>query len=483
MSETFTLCSLTELRDALRRNDLSPVELTQAYLERIDRLNPTLHAYLDVYADAALSIARASEARLASGLPTGLLEGVPVALKDLLDIEGRRTTAGSTVHASREAARRSSTVAARLMNAGAIPLGKTHLVEFAFGGWGTNAGLGTPRNPWDMRAHRAPGGSSSGSAVAVAGGLAAGAIGTDTGGSVRIPSAFCGLTGLKTTQGRVSTFGCEYVSHTLDTIGPMAWTAEDAALLLQVIHGPDPLEATTLCRGPEDFLAGLRGPVAGLRISVPARQSLGHVEDAVWEAVSLAALVLEELGCLRTDDAFAGVDFVADQEATGVIIACEAFAHHGALLGGTLLPGDPAARARVLRGGSIPAAGYIDALRHRVARQRQFVSLFEQTDVLVLPTVPVTAPTLERIDEADLSHSRLTRFVGYYGLSAIALPCGLSHDGLPMSLQLVAAPFKEALLLRMGAAFQKRTEHHQQRPAMATTAPARGLRPPACRDG
>src|SRR5690606_13240015 len=277
--------------------------------------------------------ARASEARYQSGMPTGLLEGVPVAIKDLLDIAGRRTTAGSSIHRYREPAASTSTVVNRLLAAGSLPVGKAQLGEFAYGGWGTNAGMGTPGNPWDKTRHRIPGGSSSGTGVAVAGGLATAGIGTDTGGSVRIPSSYCGLTGLKTTQGRVSNHGVEMVSHTLDTIGPMAWSAADAALLLQAMHGPDAHDPATLVRAPEDFLTRLHEPVAGLRISVAPPGILGEVEPAVRAACDEAVRVLLSLGCLRRDEAFAGVDFVADQAETGVIISSEAYAEHGALLG------------------------------------------------------------------------------------------------------------------------------------------------------
>jgi len=459
--------SIAELADAYRRRRLSPVEVVQAHLARIDRLDPTLHAYIEVYADSALALARASEQRLMSGLPAGLLEGVPLAIKDLLDIAGRRTTAGTTMYAGRAAAGRTATAAARLMAAGAVPLGKVHLVELAYGGWGTNQGMGAPRNPWDMRAHRTPGGSSSGSAVAVAAGLAAGALGTDTGGSVRIPSAFCGLTGLRPTQGRISNYGVEPVSHTLDVVGPMTWTARDAALLLQAVHGPDPHDPATLAVPPQDFLAGLERGVAGVRFSLGDPAAWGEVEPAILAAVQQAAEALRELGCLRHDAPTAGVDFVADQEASGIIISSEAYAARGAQLAAAgTPPGDSASRARILRGASIGAPDYAAALARRAHKARAFREVFEHTDVLVLPSLPVTARPLAGLDENDLSPSRLTRFVGYYGLCAISLPCGLDPEGLPVSVQLVAAPYREDLLLRLGAAFQSATGHHAVRPAL-----------------
>lgn len=457
--------SATELRDAFRARTLSPVDVTRTYLDRIETHNGRVHAYLDVFAEGAMKQAEASEKRLASGLPVGLLEGIPLALKDLMHIAGRRTTAGSTVHAGRAPSDVTATVASRLMGAGAVALGKANLVEFAYGGWGTNAGMQSPRNPWDSETPRSAGGSSSGSGVAVAAGLAAAAIGTDTGGSVRIPSAFCGLTGLKTTQGRVSNHGFELVSHTLDTVGPMAWSAADAALLLQTMHGPDPHDATTQVRGPEDFLSRLHDPIDGLRISVAPDRLLGKVEPAIATAVAEAVRTLQSLGCLRHDAAFDAIDFVADQEETGVIISSECYEAHGRLLAGSPPAGDVASRGRVMGGAAISAARYVAALRRREERRRAFARTFERTDLLVLPTLPVTAQPLDTLDEADLSPSRLTRFVGYYGLCAIALPCGLSPEGLPTSVQLVGRAFDEALLLRVGAAFQAVTVFHRARPS------------------
>lgn len=464
--------SITQLLEAYRCRQLSPVEVVGAYLDRIASLDPALHAYVEVYAEGALALACASEQRLVSGLPTGLLEGVPLALKDLIDVAGQRTTAGTTIHAGRGAAARTATVAARLLAAGAIPLGKVHLVELAYGGWGTNQGMGTPRNPWDMRIHRTPGGSSSGSGVAVAAGLAAGALGTDTGGSVRIPSAFCGLTGLRPTQGRISNYGVEPVSHTLDTVGPMTWTARDAALLLQAMHGPDFNDPATLAVPPQDFLSGLDAGVAGLRFSVGDPAAWGEVEPAILAAVHDAAEVLRALGCLHNDAPLAAIDYVADQEASGIIISSESYAAHGVAVAASQVAGDAASRARIMRGASIAAPDYAAALALRQDKARALRRVFDQTDVLVLPCLPVTARPVAALDENDLSPSRLTRFVGYYGLSALALPCGLSPEGLPVSVQLVAGPYREDLLLRIGAAFQAATAHHLRRPRLDAPAQA-----------
>ena len=460
--------SLSELGKVLRRLELSPVEVVESFLTRIARHDASLHAYVEVWSDDALLQARASEQRLLEGRPAGPLEGVPLALKDLVHVRDRRTGAGSAIHAERAPMDHSATIATRLQDAGAILLGKTHLVELAYGGWGTNQGIGTPRNPWDSDTHRTPGGSSSGSAVAVAAGMAAGAIGTDTGGSVRIPSAFCGLTGLKTTAGRVSRHGVDLLSDTLDTMGPMAWTAEDAALMLQVMHGPDPGDPTTLKIARENFLKGLDGGVEGARFTL-LRQTLGEGTDPLVRLrVEAACDVLRVLGCVETGTAPAQFDPAADQEASDIIISAEAHARHGAALARCAVPGDTASRARIMKGAHIDALRYRQALDQRQELMREFQQVFRQVDVLVLPTVPVTAADLATLDENDPAPSRMTRFVGYHGLCAIAIPCGFSPEGLPVSVQLVAAPFREHFLLRLGAAFQRETIHHRARPVLDT---------------
>jgi aspartyl-tRNA(Asn)/glutamyl-tRNA(Gln) amidotransferase subunit A len=458
--------SIDELQSAYRDRSLSPVEVMQAFLDRIDVRNPELNAYIDVFHDASLASARASEARYLSGMPVGLLEGVPVAIKDLLDIAGRRTTAGSTIHRHREAATATSTVVNRLLAAGSLPVGKAQLVEFAYGGWGTNAGMGTPRNPWDKTRHRIPGGSSSGTGVAVAGGLATVGIGTDTGGSVRIPSSYCGLTGLKTTQGRVSNHGVEMVSHTLDTIGPMTWCARDAALVLQAIHGPDPRDAATLGVRPEDFLTTDERGLSGLRFSMDDPARWGSVAPEVAAAAAHVADVIADLGGMRCDSGWEGLDFLADQEETGVIISSEAYSHRKHALSVDAIPGDDASRARILRGASITADSYARAILRRSQGMARVAELFRHVDILILPTTPFASPPLDTIDESDLSPSRLTRFVGYYGLCAVSIPAGLSPEGMPIGIQLVAGPYQEALLLRVANAFQRVTDHHQRRPTM-----------------
>ncbi|MGH7393391.1 MAG: amidase, partial [Candidatus Rokuibacteriota bacterium] len=256
-----------ELSRAFGERTLSPVEAMEALLERIRKRDPALHAFIAVYdADARLA-AEAADRAIRAGHRVGPLHGVPIALKDLVDLQGRVTTGGSRVWKDRVSPV-TATLAERLVAAGMIVIGKTHTVEFAMGSFGTNTHLGTPRNPWDPAVHRTPGGSSSGSGVAVAAGLAPVAIGTDTGGSVRLPASWCGIVGLKVTAGRISTYGVLPLSTTLDTPGPLARSVEDAALIFRVLNGPDPRDPQTLAWAPADPLPALRRGVAGLRLAV-----------------------------------------------------------------------------------------------------------------------------------------------------------------------------------------------------------------------
>src|SRR3990170_3188041 len=284
--------TVAELSRAFGARTLSPVDALEALLERIERRAPTLHAFIAVYGSEARLAAEAADRAIRAGHRVGPLHGVPIALKDLVDLEGRVTTGGSKVWAERVSPV-TATLAERLIAAGMIILGKTHTVEFAMGSWGTNTHLGTPRNPWDLAVHRTPGGSSSGSGVAVAAALVPVAIGTDTGGSVRLPAAWCGIVGLKVTAGRISTYGVLPLSSTLDTPGPLARSVEDAALIFRVLNGPDRRDPQTLAWTPADPLPVLRRGVAGLRLAVMPDAERAGVADDVLAAYDAA---LETLG-------------------------------------------------------------------------------------------------------------------------------------------------------------------------------------------
>jgi aspartyl-tRNA(Asn)/glutamyl-tRNA(Gln) amidotransferase subunit A len=347
-----------------------------------------------------------------------------------------------------------------------IPLGKTHMVEFAFGGWGRNEPMGAPWNPWDMRTHRVAGGSSSGSAVAVAGGLAPAAIGSDTGGSIRIPSALCGLTGLKPTYGLVSLHGAFPLSASLDSIGPLAHTVEDVAALTAAIAGADPRDPATQRAPVVDFAAALDRPpdVRGMRITAPSSEQFpSSTEPDVIRAFDDAVAVLRELGATIESEGLP-LDFNEAMVRNGRIIAAEAYKVHRDYIDDPRLEIDPWVRKRVLSGKAITAAEYDE----EIARQRRATAWFAEwmrnRDALLTPTLPITATPLDEVDESTTPLATWTRAANYLGACALSLPAGFSADGLPIGVQLTGAAFTEPVLVRLGRAFQQATDWHRRRP-------------------
>ncbi len=459
--------TLTEQAEALRRAQCSSRDLVDAHLARIDQFDGQLHAYVEVYAAQARALADAADTARRAGMPLGPLHGLPVAVKDLCDITGRVGTVGSKMWAARIGTTTSATVD-RLLGAGMIPLGKTQMVEFAFGGWGTNPLMGTPWNPWDMACHRVPGGSSSGTAVAVAAGMAPVGIGSDTGGSVRIPCAFTGLVGLKVTFGRISLHGTGLLSWTLDTIGPMGRSVDDCAEMLRVLAGPDARDAATRDQPALDLSLPLRAErLAGLRIALPdAAQLPPFMHPAVTAAWQATAHQLEGLGAtivaVRLPDWFFDLSKPA-----GVIIASEAYALHRAHINDTTQAIGDAVRARVRAAREFEPAAYAETLRLMAERRRFFAAWFDRYDAILLPTVAVPAPPIAAIEESAPIPGHLTRPVNYLGLCALALPAGL-HDGLPVGVQIIGKPHAEPTLLAIGKALQEQTRHHTLRPGLPT---------------
>ena len=347
-----------------------------------------------------------------------------------------------------------------------IPLGKTHMVEFAFGGWGRNPPMGAPWNPWDLRTHRVAGGSSSGSAVAVAAGMAPAAIGSDTGGSIRIPSALCGLTGLKPTYGLVSLYGAVPLSATLDSIGPLARSVDDAALLVAAMAGPDPHDPATLNAPAVDFgdSSGASRNLAGVRIAVlaPDRLRSSTLSDIV-EATRNASDVLRDLGATVTIEDIP-IDFDKVAEANGRIIAAEAWALHRAYIEDETLDIDPWVRRRVLGGKALTGEQYRELLGARQLAMSAFADWMRGRDALLTPTLPITATPLADVDEATAPLATFTRVANYLGACALSLPAGFSGDGLPVGVQLLGAAFTDAVLVRIGRAFQSTTHWHRKRP-------------------
>lgn len=446
------LRSATDLARAFASGDITPTDALDEVLDRIERLDGELGAWQVVYTDAARRAAAEATRRRAAGEQLGPFDGIPFALKDIVDLEGCVTTAGSAALAGRVSPT-TAVIARHLLAAGGVLVGKTKTVELALGGWGTNQHMGTPRNPWDSSVARAPGGSSSGSGVAVASGMAACAIGTDTGGSVRLPAAFCGIVGLKTTEGLLDTEGIVPLSHTLDTPGPMARTVADAALMLDVLTGRDPAEIDAdwrhgrgLYRDPGDDLRGVR---------------LGSLPDRDRAAVSAGVLDQYDRALDRMADLGAEIGPVATplsyeemKDLTFAIVTPEAWYHHGALFGDPEAPLDEHVRARAVPGRDLPAVRYVEALRERHRHRRELLGAMEGCDALVTPTTPDTAPALDGVDEAS-TPAHFTRAGNLLAMSALTVPTGLTDAGLPGAVQFVGRGLDEADLLRIGAVFER----------------------------
>lgn len=462
--ENVAFSSLTELAEGLKNKTYSSVELTQFFLDRISRYDGKAHAFTAVYTQEALLQAQAADLHRSSGLLLSPLHGLPVAVKDIFEINGRNTTAGSQAWSGRVSSV-TATVIERLQAAGMILLGKTHMSEFSFCGWGINPLMGTPRNPWSGSAgDRAPGGSSSGSGVAVAAGLTPLAIGSDTGGSVRIPCAFNGLTGLKPTYGRISLYGTVPLSGTLDSIGPIARTVQDTALATQIMAGADTRDPGTQWQksGTPDLMQGV--PVHNLRVAVmPPSQYPVPVSDDVQSATENAIRTLRSLG-MNVEHAQLPLDFTDLMMMQGVITSAEVYWQHADYIENRDLAFGPSIQRRIIGGKTITAQAYLAALAHRKNAMAQFSRWMQGYDLLLTPTVPFAAPLISEVDVESKSVMAFVRPVSYLNACAISLPSGFSKDGLPVGVQLIAKPWNENVLIHVGQAFQQATEWHRKTP-------------------
>ena len=439
---------------------LSPVDLVDSLLSRIGSLDPKLQAFTEVYAADARLAAEGADKAIRSGHAVGPLHGIPVALKDLIDLEGRVTMGGSAAQRQRRSTV-TATIARRMIAQGMIVLGKTHTVEFAFGGWGTNQHLGTPWNPWDLEVPRTPGGSSSGSGVAVAAGMAPWAIGTDTGGSVRLPASFCGLTGLKVTIGRISTHGIIPLSNTFDTPGPMARNVEDAALLFSVLQGPDPQDPLTRGIAPADPMATLNRGVRGLRLGrMPAAEREG-VSGEMLAAYDASLELLAQLGAEIVDVAlpFRFQDCVT----SAAVTQAEAYFFNSGLVDDAASQLGDAVRKRILPGAQVTAHEYLQARKLHGEFKRAMNEALAGIDALLTPTTETPAVPLSEVDEEKMP-SRFTRFGNTLEMCALALPNGVTAGGLPLSLQIACRGYDEAMALRIGQAYQQATDWHLRSP-------------------
>lgn len=456
------LLGAVELSRAFIEGRLSPLDAVDALLERIARLDPKLHAFVEVYGATARLAAEGAHKAIRAGHAISPLHGIPVALKDLIDLDGQITTGGSASLRQRRATT-TATIARRMIAQGMIVLGKTHAVEFALGGWGTNQHMGTPWNPWDEVIARTPGGSSSGSGVAVAGRMAPLAIGTDTGGSVRLPASFCGITGLKTTIGRLSTHGIVPLSNSLDTPGPMARTVEDVAVLYAALQGPDPFDPATRGIAVDDPMPTLRRGVRGLRIArMPSAERAGVAPDML-AAYDKSIDTLADLGAeiLDIELPFTFTDCLE----AGAISQAEAYFFNRHLAEDPTQQLDDAVRKRVLAGANISANSYLKTKFLQGELKRKYYAVTHDIDALLTPTTESAAITLGEVDE-DKSPARFTRFGNLLELCGLAIPNGYTASGLPLSLQIVCRGYDEALALRIGYAFQQATPWHQRLPSL-----------------
>jgi aspartyl-tRNA(Asn)/glutamyl-tRNA(Gln) amidotransferase subunit A len=463
------LASLTVARAgaAIRARELSPLEITEAYLARIERLNPAVNAYVTVTAERALADARRATNELAAGIDRGPLHGVPIALKDLFDTAGIETAGGAKVYAGRVPAR-DSTVAAALAGAGAVLLGKLNTHELAFGATTTNPHTGATRNPWNLE--RVPGGSSGGSGAAIAAGLAAATMGTDTGGSVRIPASLCGCVGLKPTYGRVSKAGVMPLSFVFDHPGPLTHTVEDAAIVLDAIAGYDPADPATVPVPVPDHRAALGAGVAGLRVGVPRGYFFDLLDDEVRAAVEAALAVFRSLGAELRDLELPGVDMLV--RALNRVVLVEAQQIHAEVI--VARPDDLGEDVRGLLTTPAPGTARVfESLSRVYDGAAAFRRALESVDVLVTPTTPVPAPPIGarginlggRDEPVGMTLLRCTAPFNATWLPALSLPCGFTAAGLPIGLQIAGRPFDEATVLRAGHAYEQATDWHRRRPA------------------
>jgi len=461
------LLSLTEVARAIAGRRFSSREVTQSCLDRIAQWQPRLNAFMAIEADEALAAADAADAALAKGDAKGALHGVPLAHKDMYYEAGKVVTCGSKIRRD-FVATTTATALQRLKDAGTIRLGSLQMVEFAYGPTGHNAHYGPVRNPFAT--DHITGGSSSGSGSAVAARLTFAALGSDTGGSIRMPAHFCGVTGLKTTWGRISRAGAMPLSQSLDTVGPLARTSEDCALLLGLMAGADPEDPTAIAGPVPDYATAVREPIRGLRIGVP---SAFYVDDLDSE---VAKILDETIAALRGQGADIVQVELPDQRqltaACQLVLATEAAAYHKRWLIERPQDYGPQVLMRLQNGLAIPGVTYLEALRWRGPALAAHYAAVAGVDAMIAPVAPVAAPTIAESDvgnspDAESVIQRLTRFtrpINYLGLPALSIPAGFTSRGLPVGMQLVGRSFDESTLLRIGAAFQRSTDFHDRVP-------------------
>jgi aspartyl-tRNA(Asn)/glutamyl-tRNA(Gln) amidotransferase subunit A len=469
MSTEPALLSLTEAAQAIAQKRFSSREVTQSCLDRIAQWQPRLNAFMAIEAEAALAAADAADAALAKGNHHGVLHGVPLAHKDMYYDAGKVVTCGSLIRRD-FVATTTSTALRRLKDAGTVRLGSLQMAEFAYGPTGHNSHYGAVHNPFAP--DHITGGSSSGSGAAVAARLTFAALGSDTGGSIRMPAHFCGVTGLKTTVGRISRAGAMPLSQSLDTVGPLARTVEDCALLLGLMAGADPEDPTAIGGSLPDYMAAIRGPMKGLKIGVPTAFYIDDLDPEVARALDETITVLKREGA-----EIVHVELPDQRQlsaASQLVLAVEAAAFHKRWLIERPQDYGPQVLMRLQNGLAIPGVSYLEAMRWRGLALSAYLAATGGVDAVIAPVSPVAAPTIAESDvgnspDAEAVIQRLTRFtrpVNYLGLPSLAIPSGFTRNGLPVGMQLIGRSFDEATLLRIGAAFQRATDFHSRVPKL-----------------
>ncbi len=461
--------TISELSQRIQSGVLSPVALTEHCLSRLEAMDGTLHAFKLVTRQRALAQAQAAELALRTGQDVSPLHGIPYAAKDLFDVKGLPTTAGSNLLED-NIATADAAVVRRLAQAGMILLGKTHTVQFAYGGVGINHHHGTPHNPWHAVPH-APGGSSSGSGVAVAAGMVPMALGSDTGGSVRIPAALCGTVGLKTTVGQISRAGVFPLSWSLDSVGALTRSVADAALVYHCLRGADPQDSSTQGLPPQDVLTGLQDGVRGLRLAFAETVFWDQADPEVMQAVRACGEVLARLGAVVDSMAFPEAAAAQELNPRGLVVAAEAYTIHQARLEAGLEQYDPIVRQRLIQGKHVSATEYLNTTRAWVPLRAKVLQALRHVDVLLVPTTMIPALPVVEVDASLEAYSarnqqylRNTAIGNVLNLCGLSVPCGFTSQGLPIGLMIYGKPYNEDVVLRVGYAFEQATDWHRWTP-------------------
>lgn len=456
--------TIADAAAALRSGEVTSVELTKAAFAAADRLDPTLGVYISRFDEPALAAAQTADDELAGGLDRGPLHGIPLGVKDIIATDEGPTTAQSLILDRSWGEQGDAPVVARLRAAGAVITGKTTTYEFAIGVPDPAKPFPIPRNPWNTDC--TPGGSSAGTGAGVAGGLFLGGLGTDTGGSVRWPAACCGISGLKQTFGRVPKYGCVPLGYSYDNIGPMARSAYDCALMLQVMAGHDSRDACSVDLPVPDYVTGLTGSLAGVRIGIDMLAA--ETDPALVGLLEAATAVLADAGATVTPVTIPMYSVLKDAAFQGFL--AEAFAYHKDDLASRWFDYGAAARMALGAGAFVSGADYVQAQRVRRVGQRLLADLFTEIDLLITPTVAGGAMPIEGLDLSAIIDSVHTPTWNATGHPALALPVGFTATGLPLSMQIVGRPFEEAAVLGAGHAYQQRTDWHRTVPPMAAVA-------------